>query len=119
MLRVLRDGDVVLFIRVAENLTGVPGRLVRRLLFESAGEGLAILCRFVELPKAEFLEIFSIAQKCRPVNGERLATDCQRLSVFFDGLAMDAVRKVVLRWRRDTNYLAALREVEVSGSIDG
>jgi uncharacterized protein (DUF2336 family) len=114
MLRALMDGDITLYVRIVENLTGIRAQLAKRLLFEEAGEGLAVLCRAVDLPKVEFLEIYSIGRRARLADAKRIKQDCQRIGEFYESLTLDTARTVVLRWRRESSYLSALRELELA-----
>lgn len=114
MVESLAAGQVTLFARVVEKLTGIRGPLARRLLFDPSGEGLAVLCRSVELPKLQFLEIYKIASRARSNDNTRLARDCQRLGAFYEAIGGDAARTVVARWRRNPEYLAVLRAIELT-----
>jgi len=114
MLEALAAGQVTLFTRVVEKLTGLSGALVKRLLFDPSGEGLAVLCRSVELPKAQFMEIYKIASRARPTDAGRQARDCQRLGGFYDVIGLDAARVVIARWRRNPDYLAVLRAIDLA-----
>lgn len=110
----LSAGQVSLFARVVEKLTGVRGQLAARLLFDPSGEGLAVLCRSVELPKARFLEMYSIARRARALDRRQFADDCTRLSDFYEDITVEAARAVVARWRRNNDYLAVLRAIELA-----
>jgi hypothetical protein len=114
MLEALAAGQVTLFGRVVEKLTGIKGPLTRRLLFDPSGEGLAVLCRSVELPKIQFVEIYKIASRARAVDTDRLARDCQRLGRVYDAIRIESARTVVARWRRNPDYLAVLRAIEIA-----
>ncbi|PKU24847.1 DUF2336 domain-containing protein [Telmatospirillum siberiense] len=114
MLESLAAGQVTLFSRVVEKLTGIRGTLARRLLFDPSGEGLAVLCRSVELPKGQFIEIFRIASRARITDAIRLDRDCRRLENFYDAIETDAARGVIARWRRSPDYLSVLRSIELA-----
>jgi len=45
MIRALKDGDVFLFEAMFRRLTGLRITLVKRIMFEPGGEGLAIACK--------------------------------------------------------------------------
>ena len=113
MLEALAAGQVTLFARVVEKLIGLRGPLVKRLLFDPSGEGLAVMCRSVELPKSQFTEIYKIASRARPFDKDRLHRDSQRLGHFYDAIAVDVARAVTARWRRNPDYLAVLRAIDL------
>ncbi|HIJ63121.1 MAG TPA: DUF2336 domain-containing protein [Rhodospirillaceae bacterium] len=111
---VVAAGQLVLYARVVEKLAGIGRQLALRLLFEPSGDGLAVLCRAIDVSAEDFLEIYAIARRARPFNADQLAADCRRLNDFFRSLTSDAARQVVLRWRRHPGYLAALRELQAA-----
>ncbi|MTJ82944.1 MAG: DUF2336 domain-containing protein [Telmatospirillum sp.] len=113
MLRALAAGQVQLYAGIVEKLTGIRPRLALRLLFEAAGEGLAVQCRALDLPKPDFLELYTIARKARPADPEQVSRDVERLDQFYSTITSDAARAVVLRWRRNPDYLAALRAIDM------
>jgi hypothetical protein len=114
MLEALAAGQVTLFTRVAEKLTGLRSALIKRLLFDPAGEGLAILCRSVDLPKNQFVGIYKIVCRARSAEPEKLARDCLRLGNFYNTVGVEASRTVIARWRRNPDYLAVLRAIDLA-----
>lgn len=117
MQEALAVGQVTLFSRVVEKLTGIRGALARRLLFDPSGEGLAVLCRSVELSKSQFIEIYRIACRARTSDTVRLERDCRRLEEFYDAIGGNAARGVIARWRRSPDYLAVLRTIELARGV--
>jgi hypothetical protein len=113
MLRALNAGQVKLYGSVVEKLTGIRRQLAMRLLFEVAGEGLAVQCRAVDLPMAEFVEIYTIARKARPSDPELIRHEASRLAKLYTAITRDTARTVVTKWRRNPDYLAALRALEM------
>ena len=107
-------GQLVLYARIVEKIAGIGRQLALRLLFEPSGDGLAVLCRGMDVPGEDFLEIYRMARCARPFNAEQLAGDCRRLGDFYRSMTSDAAREVVKRWRRNPGYLAALRELQAA-----
>lgn len=114
MVESLAAGQVTLFSRVVEKLTGIRGTLARRLLFDPSGEGLAVLCRSVELPKRQFIEVYRIASRARSTDMVSLDHAIRRLEDFYEAVGTDAARAVVARWRRSPDYLSVLRAIELA-----
>ncbi len=113
MVRALAAGQVRLYGSIVEKLTGIRRQLAIRFLFEAAGEGLAVQCRAVDLPRSEFVALYTIARKARPADPEQVQRDCARLEQFYSAMTSDDARAVVLRWRRNPDYLAALRSLDM------
>lgn len=119
LLQAVSAGHVMLFGRTMEKLTGITQRMALRILFESAGEGLAVVCRALDLSKPEFIEIYTVARKSRPHNPDIVRKDSRRLMALFDSISRDSATKVLKRWKRDEDYLMALRDLELSGGRHG
>ena len=54
LLQTLRRGEVQMFEGLFSQLTGLRPTLVRRLVFEPGGEGLAIACKAADMTKPDF-----------------------------------------------------------------
>ena len=114
LLKTLQDGEVTLFIAMLRQMTGLRTVLVNRIVFEPGGEGLAIVCRALGLEKETFSDIFTLTRNARPEAAKSLQRDIRRVLGLFDRITDEAAREVVERWQRGTNYLAALRDLEIS-----
>jgi len=114
LLKTLQDGEVTLFIAMLRQLTGLRTVLINRIVFEPGGEGLAILCRSLGVEKEIFSDIFTLTRNARPEVAASLQKDLRKVLSLFDRITDDASKEVVERWQRGTNYLAALRDLEIS-----
>lgn len=113
MIRALKDGEVFLFEAMFRRLTGLHTTLIKRILFEPGGEGLAVACKAAEMSSGDFSTIFSLSRMARPVVDAIDHGGTQRVLEFYDKLTPTAARQVVSRWRRDVDYQKAIREVEL------
>jgi len=114
LVSILEEGEVALFVSVFRKMTDLKEKLVMRMLFEPGGEGLAIACRAVGLEKVIFTSIFSLSRKARPNLRSTAQRDLRRTLGLYDQMSGDAARKVLRLWQRNTGYLAAIRELEIS-----
>ena len=112
----LRKGDVARFLDKFTSLSKLRLNLVRRLLFEPGGEGLAIACKGMGLDKATFISIFIRFRQGRLGDKEVEAEELARALSFFNQTNPDAARALMRRWQRDPDYLNALRQVEQAGN---
>ena len=112
LIKTLRHGQIALFEAMLAKLVGLRKQLIRRFIFESGGEALAIACKSAEIYKADFASIFLLSRGSRP--GEKVVDpgELSKAVMFFDRLRIETARKVVERWHLDPNYLNALRLVE-------
>ncbi|MGE0748479.1 MAG: DUF2336 domain-containing protein [Rhodospirillales bacterium] len=112
LVQTLRQGEIALFIDLFAALTELGGKLVRRLIFEPGGEGLAIACKGVGIDKAEFASLFLLSRKARP--GEKVVDPNELSTVLrlFDRVKPDTAAKVLRHWRLDPDYLEALKRIQ-------
>jgi uncharacterized protein (DUF2336 family) len=112
----LRKGEVAMFLDKFTSLSKLRLTLVRRLLFEPGGEGLAIACKGIGLDKATFVSIFIRFRQGRLGDKEVEAEELSRALSFFNQTSLEAARALMRRWQRDPDYLNALRQVERAGT---
>jgi uncharacterized protein (DUF2336 family) len=112
LVGLLRKGEVPMFLDKFTSLSRLRLPLVRRLLFEPGGEGLAIACKGIGLDKATFISIFIRFRQGRLGDKEVEAEELSRALTFFTLTSPDAARALMRRWQRDPDYLNALRQLE-------
>jgi uncharacterized protein (DUF2336 family) len=112
LLQTLRKGEVRMFEGMFAQLTGLRTNLVRRLVYEPGGEGLAIACKAADLTKPDFGSLFLLSRAARPGDKTVDPNEVARVMKFFDRLRLDTARKVVERWKLDPDYLFAIQQVE-------
>ena len=112
ILRLLREGEVSLFERVIENQTGLRRRLLQRLLYEPGGEGLANVCRAINLEPKIFKEVLKLARRVRIGLDDDNIDECAFASMFYDQIGIDSAQAMLSRWRRNPDYLDLLRQLE-------
>ncbi|MBB4287545.1 DUF2336 domain-containing protein [Roseospira goensis] len=114
MISALQNGEVSLFVTLFARATGMREILVRRMLFEPGGEGLAIACKALGLKREDFSVLFLFSRKARPVPHAVLRDEHKAVMDLYDRMTEEACRAVLARWRRDHNYLKALLAVEIT-----
>ncbi len=115
LLQTLRRGEVRMFEGMFAQLTGLRHNLVRRIVFEPGGEGLAIAYKAIRMVKPGFGSLFLLSRSARPGDKVVDPREVSRVMTFFDRLRLDTAKKVVGRWKLDPNYLFALKQVEGGG----
>lgn len=110
MVKALARGDVQTFEKVLLERTGLRPKLLRRLLFEPGGEGLAIACRAVGISPKLFAAIYRLTREAHPKL--RLAKgELTKATKLYLNMDEDAARTVVRRWRRNPDFQWAIRQV--------
>jgi len=112
LIQALRQGEVSLFIAMLAHLTGLRLPLVRRLLFESGGEGLVVACRALGFDKTIVASIFLLCRRARPGDWAADPRELSRVLALFDRVQPAAAHAVLARWRRDPDFLYAIKTVE-------
>ncbi len=112
LVQTLRQGEVPLFEAMLAELSGLRLQLVRRLVFEPGGEGLAVCCRGLEIDKPTFATIFLLSRRARPSERSMDPRDLSRILSFFENVRPQAAQTVLERWRRDPDLLQAIKTVE-------
>ena len=102
MIQTLRRGEVPMFEAMFAQMSDLRLPLVQRLLYEPGGAGQV-----------------SAQSGVRGAAGG--AVDLGRALGFYDKVAVDTAQKVLERWRRDPNYLYAIKTIELGqgGAPDG
>jgi uncharacterized protein (DUF2336 family) len=112
LIQAMRQGEVSLFIAMLAHLTGLRLPLVRRLLFEPGGEGLVVACRALGFDKAIAASIFLLCRRARPGDWAADPRELSRVLALFDRVQPPAAHAVLARWRRDPDFLYAIKTVE-------
>ena len=113
MIRALTDGEVRLFVDLLAKATSLRSELVMRFVLEPGGEGLAVACKALHMSDYEFQRIFTLCRKSRREGRESIEADVGDVVKFYRNVSGDAAAEVVTRWRRDSSYLSALRDLNV------
>lgn len=112
MIQALRQGEVALFTALTAQLTGLRLTLIRRLLFEPGGEGLVVACRAIGFDKATIASIYLLCRRARPSDWAADPRELSRVLSLFDRVQPTAAQAVIARWRRDPDFLYAIKTVE-------
>lgn len=113
MIRALQDGEVRLFVNLMSKSAKLRDELVMRFVLEPGGEGLAVACKALNLSDYEYQRIFTYCQKARPQRDEENDKSVEAAIKFFRNVDKLSANEVLKRWRRDKNYLSALRDLDV------
>jgi uncharacterized protein (DUF2336 family) len=108
MVQTLRRGEIALFEALFAKAIGIRLTLIRRLLFERGGEGLAVACKAVKIDVASFASIYVLSRKARPYEPPPERGEVTRLLKFYHEMNTEAAEALLGKWRRDPNFLSAV-----------
>ncbi|MBI2254795.1 MAG: DUF2336 domain-containing protein [Proteobacteria bacterium] len=112
LLQTLRKGEIQLFEAMFAEMSGLRLRLITRIAYEPGGQGLAVAARGMGLNREEFATIYLLTRRARNAQAIFAPADLGRALEFFDRLSHAAAETVLTRWRRDPDYLFAIRSIE-------
>jgi len=111
LVQVLRQGEVPLFEALFGELSGLKAPRLQKVLYDSGGEGLAIACRAMAMPKPTFATIFLLSR--RGHTGKQIVDprELSRALLLFDKVVPAAAAEVMKGWSRDWKYQDAVERV--------
>ena len=117
LLKVLRQGEIQLFEAMLSEWSHIPPSTLKRLVYQSGGQPLAILCKALGIDKPTFTSIFLLSRVGR--RDEQIVDPGELASVLklYDQAASQAAHGVVARWRSDPDYIAAVDRIEEAKSL--
>lgn len=117
LLKVLRQGEIQLFEAMLSEWSRIPPSTLKRLVYQSGGQPLAILCKALGIDKPTFTSIFLLSRVGR--RDEQIVDPGELASVLklYDQAASHTAHGVVARWRSDPDYIAAVDRIEEEKSL--
>lgn len=117
LLKVLRQGEIQLFEAMLSEWSGIAPSTLKRLVYQSGGQPLAILCKALGIDKPTFTSIFLLSRVGR--RDEQIVDPGELAGVLklYDQAASDTANSVIARWRSDPDYIDALERIEETKSL--
>lgn len=99
LVQALRGGNVTAFTASFTRLCQLDLRIARRMIFDPAGEPLAVACKAIGIDRANFATIFMLTRKGqnKVMQGDRLAT----ILSFYDSLKPEQAGAMLAAWKAD------------------
>jgi len=119
LVQVLRQGEIRLFEALFAELSGIQPPRLNHVLYDSGGEGLAVACRALRMPKTSFATIFLLSRRGRPGRQVVDPRELSRSLLLFDKVHPSTAEDVVAAWRRDPKYVSAIERLAMTKSGDG
>jgi len=111
LVQTLSDGEIPLFFAILSDLTKLNDVLVRHIVFEKGGEGIAIACKALDLAEIDFITIYRKSRRVAPGRADATRADVNAILDLYRSFEQDDAQKVVEMWNRDQEYLSAIRDL--------
>ena len=112
LIQVLREGEIPLLETLFAKFTELNSALVKQVLYEPGGRGLAIACKAVGVEKSDFASIFLLSRQGRSGDNVVDPRELTNVLAFYDTLLQTGAASVIARWRLDPDYLGAIRDLK-------
>jgi hypothetical protein len=105
LVQALRSKRLTVFIAGMARLARIDSRTMRRIIFDRAGEPLAIACRAVNFDRQTFATLFLLTHH----GNEGISPDrFERAMEFYDAITFARARATLGYWRADVEFAGEL-----------
>jgi len=112
IVALLRAGEVPLFEAALARWAGLRIGLVRRLVFEPGGEGLAAVAKAAGMSIGHFSALAKLTRLARYATLAAAQAELATVEAIFVSLSQAEAARVLAYWKRHPDYLAALWRAE-------
>lgn len=110
LLKILKEGEIKLFFDMFAQLTGLSATLIARLVFEAAGDNLAIACKAIGVCRNDFKSIFALSRKGKPGVSNSLNLELTRVLAIYDQTTAGKAKEAIENWKRGNNHQAPVHQ---------
>ncbi|MBL4615955.1 MAG: DUF2336 domain-containing protein [Magnetovibrio sp.] len=104
LVQTLSDGEIPLFLAILADLTKLNTVIIRRIVFEKGGHGIAIACRAIDLSELDFATIFRKSRRVAPGRAKATREEVNTILDMYRSIVNSEARKVVELWQCDNDY---------------
>jgi uncharacterized protein (DUF2336 family) len=109
LLKTLTKGEIALFELAFAKLTGLAPALMRRIIYEPTGEGLAMSCKAIGIDRSVFTTMFRLTRKAQEQPDALTPEQVARVQDLFETMSRMGADLVLRHWARDPSYLDSQR----------
>ncbi len=117
LLKVLRQGEIQLFEAMLGEWSGIGPQTLKRLVYQSGGQPLAVIAKALGIEKPTFTSIFLLSRVGR--RDEQIVDpgELGNILKLYDQTSKESAQQVVSRWRSNPDYIAAVERIEEANSV--
>lgn len=109
LVQTLSDGEIPLFVAILSDLSNLDDVLIRRIVFEKDGEGIAIVCKAIGIPEIDFITIFRKSRRVSPERADATRTEVNAVLEVYRDITNDKAKAIVETWRQDEDYQSTIQ----------
>ncbi len=117
LVQTLRQGEVELFETMFCEMSGFRQGGIQKALYQTKGEGIAILCLAMNIPKQTFATIFLLSRKGSPQEQKTDPRDLSRAMLIYDKVKQEDAKLIADSWKMDPKYQEAVKDVEETALV--
>lgn len=92
----LRRGQLATFLAQFSVYTGLPAPTVKAIMRQETGKGLALACRAMDVPKADFISLFLLTDRFRSAQKRVINhKELTRVMTMYDDIDPDKAREIM------------------------
>ncbi len=111
LMNLMKEGEIPAFMLGLGRFAHLKPNLLRRLLFEPGGQGLAIVCKAIGLDKLAYASIIVQFRRGR-LGDKHIETDeITQAMAFFDKTTLEEATAQLRGWQRDPYYQSAIKTI--------
>ncbi len=112
LVQALRQGEIELFETMFCQMSGFRPAGIQKALYRTKGEGIAILCLSMGIPKQTFASIFLLSRKGSPQGLKTDPRDLSRAMLIYDKVKQEDAKLIADSWKMDPKYQEAVKDLE-------
>ncbi len=107
LLKHLTRGDVVLFEFTFAKLSDLSPVVIRRIIYEATGEGLALACAALGIDRSVFATMFRLTRRARREPEVLTPEQILRVKNIFETMDRSGAHSALRMWARERGFFAA------------
>ena len=109
----MAQGEINLFVALLGRLTDLRRNVIMRLLFEAGGEGLAIVCKAVDIGRDAFCALLDLSSKTRHQGTSGRKRQGGRALVLFDSVPRECAANILKKWQRHPDHVNVIADLKL------
>ncbi|NIA68207.1 DUF2336 domain-containing protein [Pelagibius litoralis] len=119
LIKTLRQGEIPLFEALFEEWSGISMPRRTEVLYGPGGEAMVIACLALGISKQDFATLFLLTRSAGSGGRRTSPADLSRATRLYDQANRKDAEHVLRSWQRDSDFQAAVEDMEMSRAKRG